>query len=108
MVFIQILLGIYIYTATYTWIFIATVFTIAKNLEAIKMSFRMHARVRVVSDSVPRVDCSPPGSSVHGILQARILEWVPMLFWDLLDLGIESTSLNLLHWGGGFFTSSAT
>ena len=23
-------------------------------------------------------DCSPPGSSVHGILQARILEWVPM------------------------------
>ena len=23
-----------------------------------------------------RVDCSPPGSSVHGILQARILEWV--------------------------------
>ena len=22
------------------------------------------------------LDCSPPGSSVHGILQARILEWV--------------------------------
>ena len=22
------------------------------------------------------VDCSPPGSSIHGILQARILEWV--------------------------------
>ena len=22
------------------------------------------------------VDCSPPGSSAHGILQARILEWV--------------------------------
>ena len=25
------------------------------------------------------VDCSPPGSSVHGILQARILEWVAIL-----------------------------
>ena len=25
-------------------------------------------------------DCSPPGSSVLGILQARILEWVAMLF----------------------------
>ena len=25
-------------------------------------------------------DCSPPGSSVHGILQARILEWVSMPF----------------------------
>ena len=23
------------------------------------------------------VDCSPPGSSVHGILQARALEWLP-------------------------------
>ena len=26
------------------------------------------------------MDCSPPGSSVHGILQARILEWVAMPF----------------------------
>ena len=25
-------------------------------------------------------DCSPPGSSAHGILQARILEWVAMSF----------------------------
>ena len=24
------------------------------------------------------MDCSPPGSSVHGILQARILEYVTM------------------------------
>ena len=24
------------------------------------------------------IDCSPPGSSVHGILQARILEWIAM------------------------------
>ena len=26
------------------------------------------------------VDCSPPGSSVYGILQARILEWVAVSF----------------------------
>ena len=26
------------------------------------------------------VECSPPGSSVHGILQARILEWVAIPF----------------------------
>ena len=26
------------------------------------------------------MDCSPPGSSVHGILQARILEWVAFPF----------------------------
>ena len=26
------------------------------------------------------MDCSPPGSSVHGILQARILQWVAIPF----------------------------
>ena len=26
------------------------------------------------------MECNPPGSSVHGILQARILEWVAMPF----------------------------
>ena len=25
-------------------------------------------------------DCSPPGSSVQGVLQARILEWVAIFF----------------------------
>ena len=35
---------------------------------------------QVVSESCDPVDCSPPGSSVHGILQARILEWVAISF----------------------------
>ena len=36
------------------------------------------------------MDCSPPGSSVHGILQARILEWVAISSsGDLPDPGIE-------------------
>ena len=26
------------------------------------------------------IDCSPPGSSLHGILQARVLEWVAISF----------------------------
>ena len=26
------------------------------------------------------LDCSPPGSSIHGILQARILEWIAIAF----------------------------
>ena len=26
------------------------------------------------------MDCSPPGSSVHGILQAKVMEWVAILF----------------------------
>ena len=36
-------------------------------------------RYLVVSNSLQPYDCSPPGSSVHGILKTRILEWVAML-----------------------------
>ena len=42
------------------------------------------------------IDCSPPGSSVHGILQARILQWIAIPFSkDLPDPGIEPGSLTL-------------
>ena len=34
-----------------------------------------------MSDSCDHMDCSLPGSSVHGILQARILEWAAMPFF---------------------------
>ena len=34
----------------------------------------------VLSESLPPHDCSPPGSSVHGILRARILEWAASSF----------------------------
>ena len=49
------------------------------------------------------MDRSLPGSSVHGILQARILEWVT--FYppeDLPDQGINLVSPAL---AGGFFTT---
>ena len=39
------------------------------------------------------MDCSLPGSSVHGILQAGVLEWVAIFFSrDLPDLGVKPTS----------------
>ena len=39
------------------------------------------------------VDCSLPGSSLHGILQARILEWVAISFpRDCPDPGIKPGS----------------
>ena len=39
------------------------------------------------------MDCSLPGSSVHGILQTRILEWVTIPFpVDLPNPGIEPRS----------------
>ena len=40
---------------------------------------RMHAKaLQWCSTLCDPMDCSPPASSVHGILQARILEWVIM------------------------------
>ena len=39
-----------------------------------------HMHAKLLLQSCPTLcdsmDCSPPGSSVHGILQARVLEWV--------------------------------
>ena len=40
------------------------------------------------------MDCSPPGSSAHGILQARVLEWVAMPFLLLDDNYSAGPSLN--------------
>ena len=54
------------------------------------------------------MDCSLPGSSVHGILHARILEWVAISSRDLPDPGIEPESLASPALAGGFFTTSAT
>ena len=55
----------------------------------------MHESEMVVVKSLSRVrlcdpvDCSLPGSSVHGILQARILEWVAISFSRGSSSGIE-------------------
>ena len=46
-------------------------------------------------------DCSPPGSSVHGILQARIPEWVAISYLrGSPDPGIEPSSLLFTCIGG--------
>ena len=55
------------------------------------------------------MDCSLTGSSVHRILQARILEWAAMPFSrDLPNPGIEPISLNISALAGRFSTASAT
>ena len=55
------------------------------------------------------MDCNPPGSSVHRILQARILEWDAMPPpGDLPDPGIEPESLTSPTLAGGFCTTSTT
>ena len=54
-------------------------------------------------------DYSPSGSSVHGILQARILEWVAISYSKgSSNPGMEPTSLTSPALAGGFFTTGAT
>ena len=52
----------------------------------------------------------PSGSSVHGILQARILEWVvnALLQGIFLTQGLNLNLLHLLHWQAKFFTTGST
>ena len=55
------------------------------------------------------VDYSPPGPSVHGFLQARILEWVAMpSSRGLPDPGIELAFHMSPALAGRFFTPSTT
>ena len=63
--------------------------------------------VNLVAQSYPTlcdpVDCSLPVSSVHGIFQGRILEWVPFpSSGDLPNPGIEPTTATLV---GTFFST---
>ena len=50
-----------------------------------------------------RMDCSLPGSSVHGILQMRILEWVVIPLSRGFSQPRDRTQISPI--AGGFFTS---
>ena len=67
-------------------------------------------KVKVVSQLCPTlcdpIDCSPPGSSVLGILQARILEWVAISFSRGSSQPRDWTHVS--HFAGRFFTIRTT
>ena len=48
------------------------------------------------------MDCSLPGSSAHGVLQARILDWVAIPFSRGSSQPRDQTQVS--HIAGGFFT----
>ena len=64
----------------------------------------------LVAQSCPTLcdpmDYSPPGSSVHGILQARILEWVAVPFSRGSSQPRDQTQVSFIT--GGFFIVWAT
>ena len=52
------------------------------------------------------MDCSQPGSSVHGILQARIMEWVAIPFSRVFSQPRDQTQVSWI--ASRFFTIWAT
>ena len=56
----------------------------------------------VVPNSLWPMDCSPPGSSVHGILQVRILEWIAIPLSRGSSWPRDWTPVSYI--AGGFFT----
>ena len=64
------------------------------------------SRTRLKWLSSSSMDCSSPGSSVHGILQERVLEWVAISFSRGSSPARDQTRVS--YTAGGFFTTSAT
>ena len=82
-----------------------------RTCSVIKICSRMFRRwwwfsCSVVSNSCNPMDCSPPGSSVHGISQARVLEWVATSFSRGSSRPRDQTQVSCI--ASGFFTIWAT
>ena len=46
------------------------------------------------------MDCSLPGSSIHGILQARVLEWGAIAFSESVSISLLAGGFGSLHTPG--------
>ena len=73
-------------------------------LQCMKVKSQSEVAQSCLTPSDP-MDCSPPGSSVHGIFQARVLEW-GAFFWSchtacrllVSPRGIEPVPLTVKVW----------
>ena len=92
-------------TGNYTQYLVKT----SNGKESESIYTRMHVQ-SVVSDFFDPMDCSPPGSSVHGILQARILEQVAISSsreyswprdWTWVSCVFRITDGFVTHWAIG-------
>ena len=68
----------------------------------------LHSVTQVCPTLCDPLGCSPPGSSVHGVLQARLLKWPCPPPGDLPDPGIKPAFLTSPALAGGFFTTSSS
>ena len=60
-------------------------------LQCMKVKSESEVAQSCLTPSNP-MDCSPPGSSIHGILQARVLEWVAIAFFCVHVLAVVNSA----------------
>ena len=65
--------------------------------------FRIHTKSQLCLTFCDPMNCRQPGSSVHGILQARILEWVAMPSSRGFSQSRDQTCISCIT--GRFFTT---
>ena len=80
------------------------------NLLSIKFSMCVHAKLlQLCLNLCNPMECNPPDSSVHVILQARILEWMAMPFSRGSFPLRDQTQVSYVSWiGRQFLYSGAT
>ena len=83
-----------------------------KRFEEVLMKIFVRVSMCVCAQSCPTLcgltDCRSPGSSVHGISQARILEWIAISFSRGSSQPRDQTCVSCVSCiAGGFFTNSA-
>ena len=103
----------YTFQMSLLWWYHCPTFTEDLVLIEARQSPAHYIYAREVAQSYPTlwdpVNCSPPGSSVHGILQARILEWLPFPSpGELPDPGIKPMFHMPPALAGGFNNTSTT
>ena len=74
-------------------------FYISDNHNYNNMATGMHVHAYSCPTVCDPTECSPPGSSVHGTLQARILEWVAISSFPPPGVGLSTPGIgpHLLH-----------
>ena len=78
-------------------------------MHEVPISLCMFMRAQSCATLCNPMDCSPPGSAVQEILQARILEQLPFLpSGDVPDPGIEPVPLMSPALAGRLFMTSIT
>ena len=63
-----------------------------------KIYYKPSVSCSVMSDSLQPMDCSLPGSSVHGICQARVLEWGAIAIPTILTTSKMGAIIILTLW----------